>query len=168
MTLAVRKRSHRKQRNILTSRWYFKYTLKWVAYLDCITLCRKVGLCKYGRNFDSNRDEKKLWMKKGTVAKIEVRFFNNGIMTIKFKVEFLQIKFVGDLIILLRLILLCKVYKLISILGQRLLLFMFVRLWYKFNLTLIKRYHNLSVIPNSNSIFSCPSQVSFRRYSHDF
>ena len=57
-------------------------------------------------------------------------------MALTFKTEFLQMIFVRDLIILLKLILLCKVNRLIPILGQPFLLFIFVRLCYKLNLSL--------------------------------
>ena len=57
-------------------------------------------------------------------------------MAIKFKTEFLHILFARDLIILLKLLLLCLINKLIPILGQPFLLFIFVRLCYKLNLTL--------------------------------
>ena len=58
-------------------------------------------------------------------------------MAIKFKTEFLHIIFVRDLIILLKLILLCLINKLMPILGQSFLLFIFLRLCYKLNLTLV-------------------------------
>ena len=67
-------------------------------------------------------------MTKGTVAAVEVRICNNRIMAIEFKTEFLQIIVVRDMIILLKLILLCKINKLIPILEQPFLLFIFVRL----------------------------------------
>ena len=48
-------------------------------------------------------------------------------MAIKFKTEFLQMIFVRDLIILLKLILLCLINKLIPILGQPFILFIYLR-----------------------------------------